>query len=554
MKLRSKLLAFALVPLLGTVLLVAVGHHQLSSIQRASERIVQGDPQHAPGSSNGDVHATHDSLQLLLNGDRDAYQVLQAELALPSATTDQERAQLLALSEENSAQALERVSAGAAGLAPEHRHLRDAFLEQFATWQAAHREVLDAADHASAVELSPASLTAFETMRETIDHMEEAQEATLLALNQKLAADAAAVRAGLAEVAADTANAKRLHLLIAACISAFLIGGALIITRKLLRPIRSLLASCETIAQGEGDLSLRLEANSPDEIGDLGRAFNRFLEKLESLVVQIRSRSATIGTNSDRLSRTSFELATSSAQTRANLGAILQSSRGVFRMTTANLEAASNAGGLAREASAAVERGRNRMAELSETMVELEDSSSEVAKISRLIDDIAFQTNLLALNAAVEAARAGEQGKGFAVVAEEVRALALRSAQAALESTSRIAECTARTTLGRSIAEDVSAILEEIAVGSEQSSTTLETIAESSGEQAKEARTVDDAVDQLEQLTQRNSEEASALARAAKTAAGEAAQLNAQVALFKVGEDRVIHSPILHLVDDAPAA
>jgi methyl-accepting chemotaxis protein len=204
-------------------------------------------------------------------------------------------------------------------------------------------------------------------------------------------------------------------------------------------------------------------------------------------------------------------------------------------MTQKTSDTARQANALAAEATAAAEKGDKSMTRMSAAIGDIQRSSAETAKILKTIDEIAFQTNLLALNAAVEAARAGEAGKGFAVVAEEVRNLAMRSAEAAKTTAALVDGAVQNARNGVSIADEVARSLGEITSSVRKVNGLIGEIAAAAGEQATGIGQVNQAVQEMDKVTQSNaaaaeetaasSEELSSQAEAVKTVVGDLERL-----------------------------
>ncbi len=227
----------------------------------------------------------------------------------------------------------------------------------------------------------------------------------------------------------------------------------------IVKPINRAIASLKDIAQGEGDLTMRLDARSKDEVGELGFWFNTFIEKLQGIVKQIAGNSNLVHVSSTQLSSIAGELsagaedtsqraanvATASEEMSANLNnvaaAMEQSSTNTNMVAAAAEEMTSTINEIAENAerarvvsSKAVLQAKNA----SEKMEELGEAAQKIGMVTETITEISEQTNLLALNATIEAARAGEAGKGFAVVANEIKDLARQTAQATLNIKSQI--------------------------------------------------------------------------------------------------------------------
>ena len=189
---------------------------------------------------------------------------------------------------------------------------------------------------------------------------------------------------------------------------------------------------------------------------------------------------------------------------------------------------------MADKAVESVDEGGVAMNKMSEAMSFILKSSQETGKIIKTIDEIAFQTNLLALNAAVEAAHAGEAGKGFAVVAEEVKNLALRSAEAAKNTNDLIEESTKNAELGARIVEQVNQSFTEIRENFGKVKNIVNEIAASSQEQSQGVQQVNTAVQEMNKVTQQNAANAEESASAAEELNSQAAELNNMVAQFNL--------------------
>lgn len=208
----------------------------------------------------------------------------------------------------------------------------------------------------------------------------------------------------------------------------------------------------------------------------------------------------------------------------------------VADQTKKNAMNANRASELAGSARDLAEKGNSKMREMLNSMAEINDSSSNISRIIKVIDDIAFQTNILALNAAVEAARAGQHGKGFAVVAEEVRSLAARSAAAARETTELIEGSIGKVNAGTKIADDTAAALSEIVSSVEEAANLVGGIAKSSNEQALGITQINIGIEQVYQLVQKNSDTAEKGAAGSEELSGQAENLKEMVDRFKVSK------------------
>jgi methyl-accepting chemotaxis protein len=287
------------------------------------------------------------------------------------------------------------------------------------------------------------------------------------------------------------------------------------------------------VAEGiaEGDLNQNVTPASERDV--LGGALEKMVRQLNDLVFQIQEAVGQIVSGSGEVSDSSQSLSQGASEQAASLEEITSSIAELSSQTKSNAENAGQANQLSTAAQDAAERGNKHMASTIEAMNEINDSSQEIAKIIKVIDDIAFQTNLLALNAAVEAARAGKYGKGFAVVAQEVRNLAGRSATAAKETSELIANAVQKVEHGREMVNATAEALGEIVDGATKVSDLIDEIAAASNEQSQGITQIDQALGQIEQVTHQNTANAEETASASEELTGQAYQLKEMVASFK---------------------
>jgi methyl-accepting chemotaxis protein len=233
--------------------------------------------------------------------------------------------------------------------------------------------------------------------------------------------------------------------------------------------------------------------------------------------------------SSAQISSASNSMADGANEQAASLEETSSSLAEISSMTRRNSEGAQRASTHSAEARQSAQKGNETMTEMAGAINKIRQSSLEMSKIIKAIDEIAFQTNLLALNAALEAARAGEARKGFAVVAEEVRSLALRSAQAARSTTAIIESSVASTNSGVAIVDRVSKMLADINGVSDRVNSLVGEIAAAWSEQTIGVGQVNIAVLQMDKITQVNAASAEESAAAATELAGQARQLRAIV-------------------------
>ena len=249
---------------------------------------------------------------------------------------------------------------------------------------------------------------------------------------------------------------------------------------------------------------------------------NRVIYGLSEGSNQVNDAAAQVSSSSQQLAEGASEQASSLEETS---GALEE----MAAMTRTNAENARQANELSDQAKTAAQSGDQTMVRLNEAMTAINESSGQISKIIKVIEEIAFQTNLLALNAAVEAARAGDHGKGFAVVADEVRNLAQRAAQASREITGLIEGSVSKAREGTNVAEEVGKALGAIVGDVTKVADLITGITQASEEQAQGVDQVNTAVSQMDKVTQQNSSGAEESAAAAEELTAQAAAVKGMV-------------------------
>jgi len=339
----------------------------------------------------------------------------------------------------------------------------------------------------------------------------------------------------MADVASLRNIAIGLGLLSAVLISLVL---ALVLNRLVIKPIggepEQLAALTREVASGNLTQSIVLRERDQ---GSMLHGMKHMQMQLAGIVSGIRQGSAFVAEASSEIAQGNTDL---SQRTESQASSLQETATSLDRMTDAvrqNTENARHAAKLASEASTTASRGNEAVDKVVQTMNGISNESQKMFDIISAIEGIAFQTNILALNAAVEAARAGEQGRGFAVVASEVRNLAQRSAGASKEIKELIENSLAQVGNGVKLASHAGATMQEVVMAVSNMTSIVAEISSASEEQNTGIVEINQAVGQMDEMTQRNAALVEEAAASAKALEDEARKLMEAVSVFRVGEE-----------------
>ena len=345
----------------------------------------------------------------------------------------------------------------------------------------------------------------------------------------------------------------------------------LYVKRTIGQPVADLTEAAEKIAKG--DIVITVSSRSNDELGRLTRSFTGMVEatknqerilslladgdltvdviprsdsdtmnlamqkmimNLRQMFLEITASTTQVTLGSRQLADGAQDLAQGTTEQTGSVDKLSQTIAEVAVKTKGNADNASQSADLAGMIQLSAEKGSQHMEAMIQAVNAINEASLGIGKVIKVIDDIAFQTNILALNAAVEAARAGQHGKGFAVVAEEVRNLAKKSSDSAKDTSSLIEDSIEKTKLGVKIADETYSSLIEIVSGIRESKSIASEIAAASGQQSDTILQINNSIEQVAQVIQRNSATAEQLAAASEEMSSQANLLEDLVSRFKL--------------------
>jgi methyl-accepting chemotaxis protein len=349
-------------------------------------------------------------------------------------------------------------------------------------------------------ELRPAQLAYFDALNKVVEYQTELMKQS-------------------GKDAGDQYKSAR-DIMLALALAALILAGTIAfwVTRSITKPLAEAVGAANRLA--EGDLTVKLEATSRDETGQLIAAMKNMVDKLSSIIADVRGGADNISSASEQVSATAQSL---SQATNEQAASVEETSASVEQMSASVTQNAENS----KVTEGITSKAAKDAAEGGEAVQQTVAAMKQIAKKITIIDAIAYQTNLLALNATIEAARAGEHGQGFAVVATEVQKLAERS-QIAAQEIGEVAQGSVE------LAEKAGKLLTDIVPSIQKSSDLVQEIAAASDEQSGGVKQINAAMSQLSQTTQQNASGSEELAATAEELSSQAEQLQQTMAFFKI--------------------
>ncbi len=357
----------------------------------------------------------------------------------------------------------------------------------------------------------------------------------LVLLNRLVEMQLAASRIMLDKSVRDDTSLKTMLYVIGAVALGLGVALALLITRSIVAPLHGAVSVAKKVAAGQ--LTSQVLVEGRDETSELLQALKDMNESLSKTVGEVRTGTETITIASQEIASGNADLSSRTESQASSLEETASSMEELTSTVKQNADNARQANQLAVSASSVAVKGGSVVSQVVDTMGSIKESSRKIVDIIGVIDGIAFQTNILALNAAVEAARAGEQGRGFAVVAAEVRNLAQRSAGAAKEIKSLIGDSVDKVDAGSKLVDEAGQTMDLIVTSIKQVADIMGEITAATQEQSNGIEEVNQAITQMDEMTQQNAALVEQAAAAAESMQEQAQKLALAVSIFKLSGD-----------------